>query len=96
MVAVRASENMETSQLSAGLKIQATTTLWNTLRNKLMTDRSIIGIYVHGLKFMSLTCRSASRHRVSRDDSWVAETAEIQAVAVVIVLQKNRKELVID
>lgn len=46
--------------------------------------------------FISLTCCSAPGHGVGRDDSWVAKTAEIQAVAVVVVLQKNREKSIID
>lgn len=39
-----------------------------------------------------LTCGSTARHRVSGDDTWVAETAEVQTVAVVVVLWKDREE----
>lgn len=39
----------------------------------------------------SLTCRTTSWHGVSRDDSWVAETAEVQPVPVVVVLSTNKQ-----
>ena len=39
-----------------------------------------------------LTCRSTAGLGVSRDDSWVAETAEVQAIAMVVVLQKNKND----
>lgn len=49
----------------------------------------------YNLNFIRLTCCSTSWHRVSRDDSWVAETAEVQAVPVVVVLLTNKKKTVI-
>jgi len=41
---------------------------------------------------ISLTCRAAPWHGVSGDDSRVTQTAEVQAVAVVVVLAKKEKK----